>query len=358
MDLRKREKYQYKFLKSVLAGEYDKLRGYFLKYVEYSNDPVLADGFSKINSMVQTGGAISNPDAYEILQVLRDELTKAFTPESNELLVKFVKSDSYKSVGEKDLTEEQFISMIIDELYNNKGIYQAIIGVGKLPDDKKDELKKKTKTKFDEMKTELARIEAEDTAHHKPLIEAKEITGEEINKILDTLFELLKANVSQDKVLLIYNQVVDPLKLPIQDVDNFVSSITDELVKNKQKFSLDDTVLKRIIEQLKTKFLPSYTPASPAVEPGTGPHTGSELSDEEVDEVPRSSTARAFAHKARPGWLEKSKPVSKPVPKPELEPESESVVSMGGNDIPYNSFPLMTLEYFKLNKQYLPNKLK
>ena len=375
MDLRKKEKYQYKFLKSVWAGEYDKLRGYFLKYVEYSNNPVLADGFSKIDSMVQTGGSISVEEREKYLSKLYVELLRLIDFEIVEKLM--------KALEQTDLVKEEYkngemnLDIFIAQLINKLRLEETIKS---LTSEEKDEFKKINLVMLENNTKEAAKI-AEDTAHSKslpPYTSASRAVkpGEKLaNKIFWRVMQIINAEgESSEKNSFMDEFEIDERFDSVKNDPESINEFINDIYNLAQKHNLGTKILNSIFK-LKEEFKPGYKIsgehfASPALEPGTGPYTGfdtrSELSYEEGDKVHRSSTARAFAHGARPELLEKPKPVSEPVPKlvsepvpkPVPESESESVVSMGGNDIPYNSFPLMTLEYFKLNKQYLPNKLK
>ena len=126
MNFSKEQKYKYKFLKSVWNNEYDKLYGYFLKYLEHSNNSYLIDSFNKISNVVQTGGAILDDEQRKkILINLRNILLEIYDKKVTDILFERLKNKGDKIMMEKDYDLDEFIGVLIDKLYSDPKILES-----------------------------------------------------------------------------------------------------------------------------------------------------------------------------------------------------------------------------------------
>jgi hypothetical protein len=155
----KKEKYRYKFLNSLINNKYDELYKYFNKYLNHFDNSNIKQYINNISHTIQKGGAeLSVDDKRELENKIKQLLLTIYDSNTVERIFKEynnTKGNKNPDSELKNLTIDEFISKLIDSVYNDPVIVNEIkVGLEKEINAKK--LVEETKSK--DIKLEETRL--------------------------------------------------------------------------------------------------------------------------------------------------------------------------------------------------------
>jgi hypothetical protein len=121
----KEKKYCFKLLNSIVNdANTDKISNYLLKYIEHTKNENISNYYNEINK--QTGGSdISKVE--QNTKILRNILLGIYLANQGKNLIEKIYEKYIKDTNNTNLTFEEFISKIIDKIYNDENMNKELV---------------------------------------------------------------------------------------------------------------------------------------------------------------------------------------------------------------------------------------